>query len=114
MVVVPVVRFCSLVQPLLYLRMAVRKIKSAGAIVITRRKVNNLPGTRSDGIKAFHFSYKIAVVNAVIPFIQKHKSLGRRRRGHVTHFLDDFVAGGPGGDSPGLWIGVTAPVVHRH
>src|SRR5256885_12721259 len=111
MVVVLVIRFCSLVQPLFYLRMAVSKIKSAGAVVITRRKVNNLPGTRSDGIKAFHFSYKIAVVNAVIPFIQKHKSFRRRRRGHITDFLDHFVARGPRGDGPGLWIVVTDPVV---
>src|SRR5439155_21180999 len=114
MVVVPVIRFCSLVQPLLYLRMAVRKIKSAGAVVITRRKINNLPGTRSDRIKTFHFSDEKAVVDAVIPFVQKHKSLGRRGRSHITDFLDNLVAGGPGGDSPGPWIVVTDPVVHRH
>src|SRR5205823_13453297 len=114
MVVVPVIRFCSLVQPLLYLRMAVRKIKSAGAVVITRWKVNNLPGTRSERIRTFHFSYKIAVVDAVIPFVQKHKSFGRRRRGHISDFLDNLVTGGPGGDSAGLWIVVTDPVVHRH
>src|SRR6266480_2560209 len=114
MVVVPVIRFCSLVQPLLYLRMAVRKIKSAGAVVITRRKVNNLPGTRSDGIKTLHLSYEKAVVDAVIPFVQKHKCFGRRRRGHISDFLDDFVAGGPGGDNPGFWIVATDPVVHRH
>src|SRR5437879_5464244 len=114
MVVVPVIRFCSLVQPLFYLRMAVRKIKSAGAVVITRRKVDNLPGTRSDRIKTLHFSYEKAVVNAVIPFIQKNKSFGRRGRGHVSDLLDNLVAGGPGGDSPGLWIVVTDPIVHRH
>src|SRR6266571_403380 len=73
MVVIPVIGFGAFIEPFLYIRMTVGKIKPAGPDMVTGGEIDNLPATGRDWVEAPHLRNKIAVVEAVVPLIEQNK-----------------------------------------
>lgn len=114
MVVIPVIGLGAFIEPFLYLSVAVRKIESARSVMVTGGKIDDLPASRRERIESVHLRNKIAVVNAVIPFIEEDKCLSGSWRDHVAEFFYDCIACGPRCDSPRPGIIIAKPIVHRH
>src|SRR5439155_2511399 len=114
MVVIPVIGFGAFIEPFLYIRMTVGKIKSAGPVMVTGGEIDNLPATGRDWVEAPHLRNKIAVVDAVIPLIEQNKRFGRWRRGHVADLFYDRVPRCPRSNHPRFQIIIPQPIVHRH
>src|SRR6266446_5113950 len=114
MVVIPVISFGAFIEPFLYLSMSVRKIKPAGPVMVTGGEIDDLPATGCDRVEAIHLSDEIAVVDAVVPLIEKNKRFGGRGCGHVTGLFYDRIPRCPRSDYPRSWIIIAEPIVHRH
>src|SRR2546425_1228435 len=114
MVVIPVISFGAFIEPFLYVSMTVCKIKTAGPVMITGGKIDNLPATGRDRVEAPHLSDKIAVVDAVIPLIEQNKRFGGRGCGHVADLFYDRVPRCPRTNRPRSRVIIAQPIVHRH
>src|SRR5580765_7691656 len=100
MIVIPVISFGAFIEPFLYLSMTIGKIKPARPVVVTGGEINNLPAPGSDRVESVHLSDEIAIIDAVVSFIEQNKRLGRRGCSHVTDFFYDRVARCPRCDCP--------------
>src|SRR5438874_2192029 len=114
MVVIPVIGLGAFIEPFLYVRMTVGKIKPTGPVVVTGGEIDDLPAPGRDRVESVHLRNKIAVVDAVVPFIEQDEGLGRRWRGHVADLFYDRVSGCPWCDPPGAEFIIAEPIVHRH
>src|SRR5437016_4539565 len=73
------------VAPLLDLGMTIGKREASSAAVIARGIINNLPRRGLTRI-ATHINDEITIIDAVLPFIQKHDRVRRARINHVRRF----------------------------
>ena len=114
MVVIPVIGFGAFIEPFLYVSMTVGKIKTAGPVVLTGGEVDNLPAIGRDRVEAPHLSNEIAVVDAIVPLIEKNKRFCGRGCGHVADLFYDRVPRSPRSNRPCSHIIISQPIVHRH
>src|SRR5438093_13447797 len=113
MVVILVIGFGAFIEPFLYLSMTIGKIKPARSVVVTGGEINNLPASGSDRGESVHLRDEIAIVDAVVSFIEQNKRLGRRRRGHVADLFYDRITRCPRCDRSRFRIIIAHSIVHR-
>src|SRR5215471_7595961 len=104
-IILVVWRSRSRIAPFMNLRVPIAKVQPARAIVITSGKVDEVT-TRTALV---HGNDKVAVVDALFPFVDQNPGLGRSRLGEITHPSQNLVLVGriprPGS---------IEPIVHRH